>query len=273
MENEVGAIGSAIGRYTKMGLDFLPRLAMALVVLLIGFWIIGMIIGGLKKLMKNRGLDESVSKFLGSLASVLLKAALLLSVLGMMGVNTTSFIAIIGAMGLAVGLALQGNLANFAAGVMVLIFKPFKVGDYVKVNGIEGFVEEISIFSSTIITPDKHTHYVPNGAITSGNITNVSKQGQVRLHIPAGIDYGADIKEARTVLLNVARQDPKVLTDPAPAVIVAELADSSVNLDLMVWCKPLDAPAVTAGMNEGVKLALDAAGIDIPYPHEVSVNK
>lgn len=266
-------ISSAISTYSQLAIDYLPKILMALLVLFIGFRIIKYIVGVVKGMMTSRDYDVAVVGFLSSVLSALLKVALILAVLGMLGINTTSFVAIVGAMGLAVGLALQGNLANFASGVMVLIFKPYRLGDYVKVNGIEGFVRAIDIFTTTVVSADEITHHVPNGAITSGNITNVSQQGKIRLHIPAGISYDADIKHARNVLLGVAKAEPKVLTDPAPAAIVAELGESSVNMDLMVWCAPSDVPYVTATMNEGVKIALDDAGIEIPYPHEVSINK
>ena len=266
---DINAVGSAIKTYLDMAIAYAPKINLAIILLWIGFRIINWLVSLLTKTFQRQNYDPSISKFLASMASILMKAALFIAVAGMLGINTTSFVAILGAASLAVGLALQSNLANFAAGVMLLLFKPFKVGDYVKVNGIEGFVDEISLFSSKIITPDKITHYVPNNAIASDNITNVSQQGKVRLHIPVGIGYDSDIKQARNVILEMIGQNDKILREPEPAVIVTELADSSVNLAALVWCHPLDQPAVTAEMYEGLKTSLDAAKIDIPFPQQV----
>lgn len=265
----IDAVGRALKAYLDMAISYAPKILIAFVLLWIGFKIINWIIKSLNHNFQKYNYDSTVTNFLSSLVNILMKVALFIAVASMLGINTTSFIAILGAASLAIGLALQSNLSNFAAGFILVLFKPFKAGDYVKVNGVKGFVEEISIFSSKVITPDKVTHYVPNASITSGNITNVSQQGITRLHIPVGIDYSADIKKARHVMIEMAKQNSLVLNNPEPSVIVTELADSSVNLEVLVWCNPLEKPRVTSEMYEGIKNALDTANIGIPFPQVV----
>jgi len=268
----IDAVGRAIKTYLDMAIAYAPKIIIAFILLWIGFGIINWIVKSLNNALNKQSYDSTVTRFFSSLINILMKAALFIAVASMLGINTTSFIAILGAAGLAIGLALQGNLSNFAAGFILVLFKPFKAGDYVKINGVEGFVEEVSIFSSKIITPDRITHFVPNASITSGNITNVSQQGVVRLHIPVGISYDADIDEARATLLKMAKQNPLVVNEPAPSIIITGLGDSSVDLEVLVWCNPLEKPRVMTAMFEGVKKSLDAANIEIPFPQRVLHN-
>ena len=247
-------------------MNYAPQVLMAIVVLIIGLWIINRLVSVVSKMMKKRGMDESLQPFIKSLMGIGLKAMLLISVAGMVGIETTSFVAVIGAAGLAVGLALQGTLANFAGGVLILIFKPYKVGDLIEAQGHVGWVEEIQIFVTILKTPDTRTVIVPNGAMSNGDITNNSKLGKMRVNLVMGISYESSIKQAREVLLKVMNDHPKVMQDPAPSVGVLELGDSSVNLAVHPHCKAEDYWDVYFDVYENGKEALDAANITIPFP-------
>ena len=249
------------------------KLLGGIVAFIIGLWIINRLVSVVGKMMEKRGMDESLQPFIKSLMGIGLKAMLLISVAGMVGIETTSFVAVIGAAGLAVGLALQGTLANFAGGVLILIFKPYKVGDLIEAQGHVGWVEEIQIFVTILKTPDTRTVIIPNGAMSNGDITNNSKLGKMRVNLVMGISYESSIKQAREVLLKVMNDHPKVMQDPAPSVGVLELGDSSVNLAVHPHCKAEDYWDVYFGTIEKCKLALDAAGIEIPYPHSVEIHK
>ncbi len=253
-------------------IPYLGKVLLALVILFIGFRVIKWVTKLITRTMERQDYDPSLRSFLSSLLSVTLKIALFIAVASTLGIKTTSFIALLGAAGLAVGMALQGSLANFAGGVMILLFKPFKLDDYIRAQGAEGFVRDIQIFTTKLVTPDDVTIYVPNGPLASGNIENVSQQGKIRVSIPVGIAYDADIQDARNKLLNAVFSHEKVMQEPLPDVIVTELADSSVNLAVRVWCHPSDVPAVTADLTEKVKTTLDAAGIEIPFPQQVLHN-
>lgn len=216
--------------------------------------------------MSKKDTDPSLVSFLTSLVSIGLKALLLISVAEMVGIQTTSFIAILGAAGLAVGLALQGTLANFAGGVLILLFKPYKVGHLIEAQGHTGWVKEIQIFVSILTTPDNKTVIIPNGAISNGNITNYSTLGQIRVDLVMGISYESDIRKAKSILLDVMQKHPKVLKDPAPFVGVVELGDSSVNLAVRPHSTPEDYWTVYFDIYEEGKIALDESGITIPFP-------
>ncbi len=263
--NEVSSglfnIGDILSGFLGQALAYLPRIILALVVLWIGFRVINWIVGMINKQITARDIDPSLAGFLGSIMNIVMKAALFIAVASTLGVETTSFVAILGAAGLAVGLALQGNLANFAGGVMILLFKPYQVGDYIQAQGLEGFVREISIFVTRLETHDGETHFVPNGALSGGNITNVAKHGKIRIHVPSTITYDSDIDTARSAILNVVGNHPQVMNDPAPDVIVAEMGNIGVKLITRVWSEPGNVPGVTAATTETVKKALTAAGI------------
>ena len=253
-------------RAIELTMEYAPKLILALVVLVIGLWIINRIIDILGNLLDRRHIDKSLQPFLKSLLGIGLKVMLLISVASMIGIETTSFVAVIGAAGLAVGLALQGTLANFAGGVLILIFKPFKVGDLIEAQGHLGTVEEIQIFVTIISTPESKTVIIPNGAISNGNITNYTTKGIIRVDLVMGISYESNIKQAREVLVKVMQEHPKVMKDPAPFVGVVELADSSVNLAVRPHCSPSDYWEVYFDIYEAGKEALDAANITIPFP-------
>ena len=215
-----------------------------------------------------RQVDRALSSFICSLVGIVLKVLLLVSVASMIGVETTSFIAVIGAAGLAIGLALQGSLANFAGGVLIMLFRPFRAGDWIEAQGVSGSVDSIQIFHTTLKTADNKVVIVPNGSLSNGHITNYSRESKRRADINVGIDYASDIKQARDVLLAIA-QDPRVLRDPEPVVFVTGLGDSAVNLSLRVWVATPDFWPVTFAFTEQAKERLTEAGIGIPFPQRV----
>jgi len=256
--------------YYELAVDYVilyaPKVLVALIVLLIGLRIISWIGKLLNKGMAKKGTDETLRPFLVNLVSWTLKAVLFVSVIQMMGVATTSFVAILGAAGLAVGLAMQGTLANFAGGALLLIFKPYKVGDLIEAQGHFGAVKEIQIFVTILLNPQNKTIILPNGAVSNGDITNYTKEGKLRVDLTVGISYESDMKKAKDVLLEVLNKHEKVLKDPAPFVGVSELGDSSVNLAVRPWATPDDYWTVHFEITEQCKNALDNAGITIPFP-------
>jgi small conductance mechanosensitive channel len=251
---------------TTMLMTYGPPLLLAVVVLIIGLWVINRFVAATRKTLEMRSFDPTLGRFLTSLLGVVFKALLLISVASMIGIATTSFIAILGAAGLAIGLALQGSLANFAGGVLVLMFRPFKVGDFIEAQGVSGTVAEIQIFNTVIKTPDNKVMIVPNGPISNGIITNYSKEATRRVDFVFGIGYGDDMAQARSVLEELVAADDRILSDPPSKVVVSELADSSVNFTVRVWVNAPDYWGVYFDMTESVKLAFDQANISIPYP-------
>jgi small conductance mechanosensitive channel len=249
-------------------LNYSGKLTLALFTLLIGWWLINTLTHKVGSLLDSRKVDRALHSFIGSLASIVLKVLLLVSVASMIGVETTSFIAVIGAAGLAIGLALQGSLANFAGGVLIMLFRPFRAGDWIEAQGVAGSVDSIQIFHTTLKTADNKVVIVPNGSLSNGHITNYSRESTRRVDINLGIDYSSDIKKAREVLLQIA-EDPRVQRDPAPLVFVTGLADSAVNLSLRVWVDTVDYWPVTFAFTELAKERLSAAGIGIPFPQRV----
>lgn len=264
MEQYQGYIDTAV----ELLIQYAPKAILAIVTLVIGLWIIKFIVKGMGKALEKSNVDESLKKFLGSLFGVILKILLLISVASMVGIETTSFVAIMGAAGLAVGLALQGSLANFAGGVLILLFKPFKVGDVIDAQGYLGSVREIQIFNTVLKTPDNKTIIIPNGGLSSGSITNFSTEATRRVDMTFGIGYGDDIKKAKEVLNSIANSDSRVLKDPAPMVVVSELADSSVNFAVRLWVNSSDYWGLFFDMQETVKLEFDKQGISIPFPQQ-----
>ena len=254
-------------------IEYSPKVLTALAILIIGLFIIGFIIRITKKIMSKRRVDETLQKFLANLLSWTLKILLFVSVAAKLGIETTSFAAVIAAAGLAIGLALQGSLSNFAGGALIMIFKPFKVGDLIEAQGELGVVKEIQIFTTQINTPTNKLVIIPNGALSNGNITNYSAEGKLRVDLTMGVSYDSDIKETKDVLTKVLTSNPKVLKDPAPTVNVSELADSSVNFAVRPWANVADYWDVYFGVTEDCKLALDKAGIEIPFPHQVEIRK
>ncbi|MDA7558036.1 mechanosensitive ion channel [Flavobacteriaceae bacterium] len=250
-----------------------PKVIGAIIIWIVGSWVIKKMMLGMKKIMEKGDYDVSLQKFLLNLGSWILKILLIITLLGTLGVPTTSFAAIIGAAGLAIGLALQGSLANFAGGVLIMIFRPFKIGDLIEAQGEVGVVKEIEIFTTRLIGRSNKEVILPNGALSNGNIVNYSTEGTRRVDLTFGVSYDADIKKTKEVLMNVISSHPMVINDPAPTVNVSELADSSVNFAVRPWCKSEDYWTVYYDVTEQTKEALDAAGIEIPYPHQVEIKK
>ncbi len=246
-----------------------PKLVLALLILWIGMKIINAIVRRTERIFEKRNMDPTLRPFFLSLISWTLKAALIISVISFAGIETTSLVAIFGAAGLAIGLALQGTLANFASGVMLLIFKPFKVGDFIDGGGHMGTVEEIHIFVTKLRTPQNRLIIIPNSQIGSGSLTNYSAAEKVRVDLEVGISYDADIKKAREVILSELEGDDRILTTEDKNVFVTSLGDSSVNLAVRFWVNPGDYWPAFFDHLEGVKVALDNAGIEIPFPQTV----
>lgn len=238
----------------------------ALLVLIVGLWLIKFIVNLVKKALTHKAVDPTLEVFLGNLISWALKIILFVVVGSMLGIATTSLVALLGAGGLAIGLALQGSLANFAGGVLILLFKPYKVGDRIEAMGRTGEVSEIGIFHTTIVTLDKRTIILPNGPVMNADIVNYMKKGILRVDLVIGISYESEIQKARNLLLDVMHSHPKVLKDPEPVVVVTDLADSSVNLGVRPHCKPEDYAAVYVEVLEAGKKALDEGGVTIPFP-------
>lgn len=262
-----------IEKWLDLALDYGLKILGAILIWIIGSWIISKLLKGIKRIMSKGNYDESLQGFLSNLAGWAFKIVLIIVVLGTVGVETTSFAAIIASAGLAVGLALQGSLGNFAGGVLIMIFKPFKVGDLIEAQGEIGGVKEISIFTTKLTGLSNKEIIIPNGALSNGNIINYTVAGTRRVDLVFGVDYASDIKKTKEVLMQVLTSHPLVLKDPEPTVNVLELADSSVNFAVRPWCASADYWTVYFDITEQVKEALDAAGIEIPYPHQVEIHK
>jgi small conductance mechanosensitive channel len=250
-----------------------PKLLLAIVIWVAGIWVIKTILKVLGKTLEKGDYDISLKKFLLNLTNWSLKIVLIIVVLGTLGVETTSFAAILAAAGLAIGLALQGSLANFAGGVLIMLFKPYKVGDTIQAQGELGTVKAIEIFTTKLKSPDNKEIIIPNGVLSNGNITNFTSHDTRRIDFTFGVGYNSNIKQTKELLMSQLISNPKVLKDPAPIVSLNELADSSINFIARPWVKTEDYWTVYFDINESIKEALDAAGIDIPYPHRVQITK
>ncbi len=259
-------IDKIITKITDMAVEYGPKLIGAILVFIIGSWIIKIIMKNISKFLDGRNIEDSLKPFLKSLLAILLRVMLVISVLGMVGIEMTSFIAILGAAGLAVGMALSGTLQNFAGGVMILLFKPFKVGDFIDAQGHMGSVKEIQIFNTILTTPDNKTIIIPNGGLSNSSMTNFSTEPLRRVDWTFGIGYGDKVKTAREVITKLASEDPRILKDPALFIGLAELGDSSVNFAVRAWVKAEDYWGVFFDMNEKVYNVFDQEGLNIPYP-------
>lgn len=247
-----------------LALTYGLKLILAILTLTIGLWFIKMVVRGFSNIMNRRNLDESLKPFLRTLASMLLKVMLVISVMGMVGIEMTSFIAVLAAVGLAVGMALSGTLQNFAGGVMILIFKPFKVGDYIDATGYSGTVHEIQIFNTIMKTPDNKTIIIPNGSLSGSSMINYSIEKTRRVDMTFSAGYNDDINKIKTILNKLIDEDERILRDPEPFVAVSQLAGSAVNYVVKVWCNSSDYWGIYHDMQEKVKLTFDHEGISIP---------
>ncbi|MBN2721076.1 MAG: mechanosensitive ion channel [Proteobacteria bacterium] len=238
----------------------------ALLILILGIWAAKIIKGITRRVLTKRSVEPTLVKFGTNILYAVLALFVIIAALNRIGFQTTSIIAVLGAAGLAVGLALQNSLANFASGVMILIFHPFRVGDFIEGAGVAGVVEELGIFVTELLTPDNQSIFVPNGSLTSGNITNYSKNQKRRMNLTIGVGYGEDVRQVREVLLQTITEDPRVLKDPEPQVAVLELADSSVNFAVRPWVLSSDYWDVYFDLMQKIKLRFDEKGIEIPFP-------
>ncbi|AZD88037.1 mechanosensitive ion channel family protein [Pseudomonas chlororaphis] len=265
---EVDNLVKASQAWIPMIMEYGSRVLLAVITLAIGWWLINSLTQKVGKLLALRNADQALQGFISSLANVILKVLLIVSVASMIGVETTSFVAAIGAAGLAIGLALQGSLANFAGGVLILLFRPFRIGDVIEAQGISGTVDSIQIFHTVLRTGDNKTVIVPNGNLSNGIITNHNRQLTRKVIFDVGVNYEADLQKAREVLLELAK-DERVLADPEPVAVVSMLGDSAITLSLRVWVKTADYWDVMFRFNELSRDRLKEAGIDIPFPQRV----
>jgi small conductance mechanosensitive channel len=244
------------------------KIAVALAIFIIGRWIAKWLTGVVRKLMAKSNMDDMLIQFLGNIVYTILLLVVVMAALDHIGIQTTSLLAVFGAAGLAIGLALKDSLGNFSSGVMLILFHPFKVGDFIEAGGESGVVEEVRMFATILRTGDNREVIIPNSQIYGGTIVNYSANETRRIDLVFGIGYGDDIAKAKQTLESIMQQDERILSYPAPAVAVGELADSSVNFNVRPWVKSTDYWPVRADMLEKVKLAFDANGISIPYPQQ-----
>jgi len=253
--------------YTQL-LRFGPNMLAALLTLVLGWFVVGLLRTFIRKLMERAKVDETLTSFTISVSYVAMMAFVVVSALGQLGMATASFVAVLGAAGLAVGLALQGSLANFASGVLLIIFKPFCKGNFIEAAGTAGIVEEIGIFNTVMNTPDNRRIIVPNSSITGGNITNNSANATRRIDLVAGVSYTDDLEKVRGILEEILAADERILPEPAPFVGVVELADSSVNFAVRPWVNAADWWPTRCDLQETIKKRFDKEGISIPFPQQ-----
>lgn len=268
MEDGKKFVEEMLAEYSGLVVDFAINLVVALAIFIIGKYIAGRVRDALIKVMNMRGFDATLGLFIGKIVYFALLAVVVIAAISQIGIETTSFIAIFGAAGLAIGMALQGTLGNLASGVMLLVFRPFKVGDFVEAGGTAGVVEELGVFATTLKTGDNKTVIVPNGKINGDTITNYSAKATRRVDLVMGIGYDDDIDKARATIQALIDADSRIMKDPAPLIAVAELADSSVNFTVRLWVNSADYWGVTFDMNEAVKKRFDQEGISIPFPQQ-----
>jgi small conductance mechanosensitive channel len=261
-------------RFINVLINYSPKLVSAFIILFVGIYAIRLINRIIKKVMIKRELDPTLTKFLADILNWVLRVLLFVTFISNLGIETSSFVAILGAMGLAVGLSLQGSLSNFAGGMLIILFKPFKVGDTIEAQGVIGSVSEIQIFVTKLITANNQTIFVPNGSLSNGTIINYSLQGFRRADLTIAISYDTDIKKAKEIITEVLQNNPKVLKTPAAEVSVKNLTDSAIQLAVRPWANNEDFGAVFAETLENCKSAFDTAGIIIqPFVKELSNNQ
>lgn len=267
-------LGDGATDYTPMLIEYGQKLAVGLLILIIGLWLAGAVSKAAKKLMAARGFDAALQGFLGSMVSIVLKVLVVITALGTLGIEMTSFVAILGAASLAIGMALSGTLQNFAGGVMILIFKPFKVGNVIEAQGYTGSVADIQIFNTILKTPDNKTIIIPNGGLSTSSLINYSTEARRRVDWTVGIGYGDNADKAKEVLLGMMKDDKRILPDPAPFVAISALADSSVNFTVRAWVEAADYWGVFFDLNERVYKEFEKHGLNIPFPQmDVHVHK
>lgn len=250
----------------EVGLVLGLNIGVAIAIFLVGRWVAQFLRRFVKKSLSKTRIDPTLVAFASNMSYYVIMAFVLLAILGQLGIETTSLIALIGAAGLAVGLALQGSLANFAAGILLIIFRPFRVGDWIEVSGVSGYVEDLELLTTILRTLDNRTVVIPNSKLTDDNIINYSTRGILRLDLVVGVAYDSDLKQVKTILRQVLAEDERILSQPAPTVGVLELADSSINMAVRPWVKTADYVPVSLSVYEAVKIRFDEVGIEIPFP-------
>ena len=266
-------IQEIIQKYIDIALTYAPKLVAAIIVFVIGLWLTGWMARLAKKAMMRKGIDVSLQSFLSSLIGVSLKVMLLITVAGMLGIQTTSFVAILGAMGLAVGLALQGSLSNFAGGVLTLVFKPYKVGDLIESQGQTGWVKEIQIFNTILTTAENKTVILPNGAVSNNTIINHSKEGSIRVDIAIAVSPKMDITKVKNIINQIFEDEPLVLKTPQATANILKMADGMVTLAVRPYATPETYWDVYFILQEKIKIAFEQNDIESPIPHRVVLNK
>jgi len=254
-----------------LGLGYAQAIVIALLIFVVGKWVVSRVVSLVERLMLTRSMDETLVKFVCSILKWLGLLFVVIAALSHLGVDTTSLVALLGAAGLAIGLSLQNSLGNLAAGVLLIIFKPFKKGDFIDAGGAMGTIDSISIFTTIMTTSDNREVIIPNASIIGGNITNFSARPTRRVDMVFGISYGDDLRKAKTILEEIIASDTRILAEPAPVITVGALAESSVNFLVRPWVNSADYWRVLWDTTEAVKLRFDAAGISIPFP-QVSVH-
>jgi len=269
MEGDIQGVNEYAAQVMELAVHYAPQLALPIGTLIIGLWIIKVVCEGLNKAFKRSQMEATLQNSIERVTSIGLKALLFISIASMVGIETTSFIAILCAAGLAIGLALQGSLGNFAGGVLILIFRPYKVGDFIEACGQSGVVREITIFNTVMTTGDNKTVILPNGAVSNGAITNYSTQKTRRVDVVFGVELYIpkdDLRKAKEILTGLIEADDRILEDPAPMVVVSALGDGAVDITTRSWVATGDYWGVYFDLMENAKLALDEAGISVPYP-------
>ncbi len=251
---------------SKNLIEWSPKLVAAILVFIIGFWIVNQLVKVARRYMERSGMDKDVIPFLSSMLSVLLKLVVAVSAAGLLGIETTSFVALLGMLGLAIGMALQGTLGHFASGVMILLFKPYKVGDLVELDGNTGHVEEIQVFNTILRSPQNQRIIIPNGQVTGGTITNKSAFDHIRIDLSVMMAYVEDFERIQEIIVEVMKATPKVLNSPEPQVEINSFGEYNINLDVYPYAKPEDYWAVYYGVHRNIKAALDKQGIQITFP-------
>jgi len=273
MNEQLVVAGNYLDKITNLGIDYAPKLAGAIVVLILGLWITKLITKVIGKSLHKAKTDPSLIPFLKSLTNIVLKILIIISVMGMIGIQMTSFIAILGAAGLAIGMALSGTLQNFAGGVMILVFKPFKVGDFIEAQGYLGTVKEITIFTTILNTVDKKLVILPNGALSTSSLTNFSTEPTRRVDWTFGIAYGDSVENFKKAINDFIAEDARIIKEPASFIGLSELADSSVNFTVRAWVNSADYWDVFFDMNEKVYTRFGDYNLNIPFPQmDVHIN-
>lgn len=261
-----------IQQIITFSVDAGKSILLAAVIFIAGRFLISVINRLIVQMMERRKIDATIQSFLRSFINILLTILLLISVVSALGVNTTSFAALLASAGVAIGMALSGNLQNLAGGLIILLFKPYKVGDYIDAQGVSGTVKEIQIFHTVLTTPDNKIIYVPNGSLSSGSVTNYSLSALRRVDWTIGVEYGTEIEKVRQTALDLIKKDSRILTDPAPFIALSALADSSVNITIRVWTKNEDYWGVFFDMNQNIYEVFNKEGIAFPFP-QVTVHQ